>query len=105
MANTMTGKFSGTAVALGTIKDTAGKTVLLKITAGGAETVSVTGSVAGSAVSSKIVCYSLLTGALHSTVDMGSGSYYIVNCPTGNLMLLGSAAVEAKVVDFIVTEH
>ncbi len=95
---------SGTAAAIGTIGNTAGKAVVFKVTAGGAETVSVTGSIVGSVVSSKIMCYSLLTGVLHSTVDMASGTYFIPQITTGNLIFLGSAATEVKTVDFLLSD-
>jgi len=104
MSGVNAGKFSGTAAALGTVGNTAGKAIVFQITAGGAETVSVTGLISNGVASSKILCYDLLDGALHSTVDMASGTYFIPQIFTANLIFLGSAAVESKVVDFILSD-
>lgn len=94
------GTFTGTAAAMGTINGTSGRNIVIKITVGGAETVSITGAIHSTTVSGKIMLKSLLTGALHSTVDMASGTYFIENCPVDSLIFLGSAAVETKTVEY-----
>jgi hypothetical protein len=88
-----------TAAALGTINGVRGKRVTVKIVTSGVETVSVTGQVApGVASTGKIMFYSLVTGALHSTVDMDDGTFYLPRCMVDTLVFLGSGAADTKTV-------
>lgn len=100
MAAVNSGTFSGTAAALGSVKLASGKGIVFTYTTNGAETLNVTGAVANAIVSSKIMCYSLVTGALHSTVDMVAGTYFIPQVFTGSIIFTGSGSSDAKVVSF-----
>jgi hypothetical protein len=103
MAGVNSGAFSGTAAAVGTVGNTAGKAIVFRVVTSGAETVSITGLIAGSVVTDKIMCYSLVTGALHSTVDMADGVYYIPQVVAGSLIFLGSGAADTKTITFLVS--
>lgn len=95
------GVYTGTAAALGTVTGTIGRAIVFKVVTSGTETVSVTGNIHSTTVSSKIMCYSLATGALHSSADMDDGTYYIPECYTENLIFLGSAASDTKTVSYL----
>lgn len=95
---TSSGVFSGTAAALGTVEGVLGRTVVVKIVTSGTETVSVTGMISGSTVSSKIMFYDLADGALHSSADMDDGTYFLPKCPVATLIFLGSASSDTKTV-------
>lgn len=97
---TSNGVLTGTAAALGSISGTAGKKVLIKVVTSGAETVSVTGIISGTTVSSKIMFFSLATHAVHSSADMDDGTYYLENCYTESLIFTGSAASDTKTVTY-----
>ena len=101
MATPNVGAFTGTAAALGTVTNTAGRSIIFKYTTNGAETVSLSGIVAAAVASTgKIMCYSLATGALHSTVDMVAGTYYIPVIYTDTLVFTGSSTSDAKVITY-----
>lgn len=95
---TKSGVLTGTAAALGTVGEVAGKSVVFKYTTNGSETVSVTGQISGSTVSAKIMFFDLNTGALHTDDDMAAGTYFLPVCPTGTLIFLGSGTSDTKTV-------
>ena len=105
MAAPNSGVFTGTAAALGTITGTLGRSVVFKVVTSSTETVSVTGTIKGAAVSSQIMCYSLATGALHSSVSMDDGTYYIPQIYTDDLIFLGSGASDTKTVTFLIGDR
>jgi len=96
-----TGVFAGTAAALGTVTGTRGRSVCFKVVTSGSETVSITGLINGTTVSSQIMCKSLLTGALHSSVNMDDGTYYLEKVYTDNLIFLGSSTSDTKTVTYL----
>lgn len=91
-----------TAAALGTITGTLGKKVSIKVVTSGTETVSTTGALKDVATAGKIMWKAMLTGALHSSVDMDDGAYYLDSCPTESLVFLGSGASDTKTVTVVV---
>src|ERR1700675_4244897 len=91
-----------TAAALGTITGTLGRSIVFNVITSTSETVSITGTVKASAVSSKIMCYSLATGALHSSADMDNGTYYIPQIFTDSLIFLGSGTSDDKTVTWLI---
>lgn len=100
---TTTGVFTGTAAALGTITGTVGKRIVFKVITSGTETVSVTGLINGTTASSKYMCYSVATGALHSSADMDDGTYYIPFVHTETLIFLGSSTSDTKTVTYMLS--
>ncbi len=99
------GSMTGTAAALGTIQGCRGKGVIFKYVTNGSETVSVTGIVGGAVASTgKIMCYALITGALHSTVDMAAATYYVPYCYTDNLIVTASGSSDTKTVTYCVMD-
>ena len=95
-----TGVFTGTAAALGTVTGARARSIVFKVVTSGAETVSITGTIRGSTVSSQIMCYNLATGALHSSVNMDDGTYFLPLIFTDDLIFLGSAGSDTKTVTF-----
>lgn len=95
-----TGVFTGTAAALGTVTGSRARSIVFKVVTSGTETVSITGTIRSSTVSSKIMCYNLATGALHSSTDMDDGTYYLPAIYTDDLIFLGSGASDTKTVTF-----
>jgi len=94
---------TGTITALGSITNTRGKKVLIKVVTSGTETVSVAGIVDGTvSTTGKILFYSILTGALHSTADMDDGTFYIPMCYTETLVFTGSSTSDTKTVTIVV---
>lgn len=93
-----------TAAALGTVNGTLGKRVSIKVVTSGAETVSCTGALKD-AVSAQVMFKSIATGALHSSVAMDDGSYYLDFCPVESLIFLGSGAADTKTVTVVVYDQ
>jgi hypothetical protein len=87
-----------TAAALGTVNGVRGRKAIIKIVTSGVETVSVTGEVVPGQASSQIMWKSLATGALHSSVSMDDGTYYLDFVYTDTLVFLGSGAADTKTV-------
>lgn len=94
------GVFTGTAAALGTLTNVEGRGIVFKVVTSGTETVSITGLISATTSSSKIMCYSLLTGALHSTTDMDDGTYYLPVVFTTTLTFTGSSTSDTKTVTY-----
>lgn len=94
------GAFTGTAAALGTITGTQGRGIVFKVVTSGTETVSVAGLISEAVASSKYMCYSLLTGALHSSADMDDGTYFIPRIYTHDLTFTGSSTSDTKTVTY-----
>ena len=94
------GAFTGTAAALGTITGTTGRGIIFKVVTSGTETVSVAGLISGTVSSADYMCYNLATGALHSSVNMDDGTYYIPRIYTHDLTFTGSSTSDTKTVTY-----
>lgn len=90
-----------TAAALGTLTGVRGRGVVFKVVTSGTETVSVSGVVAGTtATTGSIMAYNIATGALHSSVAMDDGTFYIPKIYTNSLTFTGSGSSDTKTVTY-----